>query len=210
MNIRAAGMVEAFSGIHQAVIQSDFGLVKAYLRDPRTVCATDSSDRAPIHLAAALGQASMAALLLAHGANLGASDQNGNQPIHYAGSRKMVEFLLENGCNLHALDKNGDTPLHHGVFRGKPDAVRALLHAGARVNETDHHGETPLHKIVFSPASFTRETAEILLNAGADIFARCKEGNTPYLLAILRKNDLVADLLLKAGDAASRTLPVEK
>ncbi|KAI9340157.1 ankyrin repeat-containing domain protein [Zopfochytrium polystomum] len=58
----------------------------------------------------------------------------------------------------------------------RPDVVRFLLDRHANVNHSDHHGWTALHSSV---SSGNEEIAWLLINAGADVNARSRDGLTP-------------------------------
>jgi ankyrin repeat protein len=52
-----------------------------------------------------------------------------------------VELLLEHGAELEACDDNGQTPLLAAVIDGAEAVVRTLLREGADVNRTDDDGQ---------------------------------------------------------------------
>ena len=56
----------------------------------------------------------------------------------------VVSMLLEKGANIEATDKNGDTPLHVACVYGCVSAVVMLLAKGARVTRSNNKGESPL------------------------------------------------------------------
>ena len=56
-----------------------------------------------------------------------------------------ITSLLEGGANVHATDKDGETALHLAVKERYVEAIKRLLAAGANVNATDNQGETALH-----------------------------------------------------------------
>jgi ankyrin repeat protein len=52
-----------------------------------------------------------------------------------------VELLLEHGAELEACDDNGQTPLLAAVIDGAEAVVRTLLREGADVDRTDDDGQ---------------------------------------------------------------------
>ena len=80
--------------------------------------------------------ASLAALLLEHGADPESRSTNGAElaALHAAvagGDLACVELLLARDVDVNALQQGGITALHAAAHHGRPDMVRALLRAGA-------------------------------------------------------------------------------
>ena len=107
-----------------------------------------------LHMAAAAFRRPMAMLLIEYGADVGAKNRRGQQPLHYAADAnrwepdaqaEMIECLLSAGADANALDKSGVAPLHRAVRTRSADAVRALLDGGADRVAPNKSGSTPLH-----------------------------------------------------------------
>jgi ankyrin repeat protein len=112
----------------------------------------------PLHMAAAAYHSGIAEELVSRGANVGARNRRGAEPLHYAadgipGSRAwdpdaqhaIVEFLIAAGANPNSEDKSGVAPLHRAVRTRCTAAVRALLTHGADARRRNKRGSTPLH-----------------------------------------------------------------
>jgi ankyrin repeat protein len=115
----------------------------------------------PLHIAAAAYQRGIAEELVSRGANVGARNRRGAEPLHYAADgtpgspswnpdaqHAVVEFLIEAGADPNAEDKTGVTPLHRAVRTRCTPAVRALLSNGADALRQNKGGSTPLHLAV--------------------------------------------------------------
>ncbi|KDQ21130.1 hypothetical protein BOTBODRAFT_79913, partial [Botryobasidium botryosum FD-172 SS1] len=102
--------------------------------------------RTRLHRAAIDGALPLVALLLQHGADVGARDCQGRSPLHYAAA---------------ACDRHPSAP----KCTVCPEIVNALLKAGANPNAADENGVTPLHRAVQNTSA---SVAELLLNAGAN------------------------------------------
>ena len=55
-----------------------------------------------------------------------------------------MEFMLAHGADVNATDSRGDTALHRAAYYGRKDMVALLLEYGARVNAQNEAGLTPL------------------------------------------------------------------
>jgi ankyrin repeat protein len=117
-------------------------------------------------------------LLVKHGAELGARDDGGANPFHYAASEGHIKALApliaaakdQGGGKLASYLAQGDakryTPLHWAAQYGggAPDAARMLLKAGAKVDAravkcvralpaTAPRRRAPLHHFEHTPES---------------------------------------------------------
>jgi ankyrin repeat protein len=110
-----------------------------------------------LHGAAAAYRAQMIPKLVARGAEIGARNRRGAQPLHYAvdgvpGSREWnpraqrdtVVSLLDASADPDAVDKGGVTPLHRAVRTRCAAAVSALLEGGANPRRANGSGSTPM------------------------------------------------------------------
>src|SRR5712672_2971546 len=82
----------------------------------------------------------VARILLEHGANVGAKDEEGRTPLHGAtrkGSFELVHMLLEHGADAYARPNDGSTPLLLAAKYENIEVVRALLGHGANVGTED-------------------------------------------------------------------------
>jgi ankyrin repeat protein len=160
----------------EAVKSGDFAAVRELLsEDPSLVNARDAEFGAtPLHWAALRGQSTVAALLVADGADLGARNKAGETPQDVARRQKNNDMLqvltppAPAGGSIFDAAKAGDvariqeilkanpslvglrdtafgaTPLHWAALRGQLDAVRLLLAQGADVGALNNDGETAL------------------------------------------------------------------
>lgn len=94
----------------------------------------------PLHEAAKLGNASMAALLLAYGADLSSTNSAGESPLHRVGRygavllradgghAEVARLLLQRGANPFQRDCSGRTPLQHVSDAGLKDILSRAEH----------------------------------------------------------------------------------
>lgn len=134
--------------------------------------------------------------LLRHGVDISHRDAAGYTPFLVAarfGSNALAERLAERGADTQATLPDGRTALHLAASQNRAEMVRYLLAAGHDVNALDRRGYTPLL------CSSAPAIAHLLLDAGADLLRRGKNGLTA-LMAVEHSNELgIRDRLLSAG-----------
>ena len=82
-----------------------------------------------------------------------------------------MELLLEYQADPNArASPSGWTPLHDAAYSNGRDAIDRLVAAGASVDARANSGATPL---CFAAQEDSAEAAELLLERGADLCARC-------------------------------------
>jgi ankyrin repeat protein len=98
------------------------------------------------------------------------------------------------------VDRAGRSELHYAAFEGRAADVAAYLQEhGDEVNSADKSGFTALH---FAAQEQHAAVAVVLIEAGADLNARNRFGNTPLsvaLFAVRDRDGAVVRALLDAG-----------
>jgi hypothetical protein len=110
-----------------------------------------------LHIAAAAYDTRLVPTLLAMGADTGARNRRGAQPLHYAADgapgsgswnpqaqATVIAALIAAGADPNATDSSGVAPLHRAVRTRCSAAVRALLDGGADPRQPNRSGSTPL------------------------------------------------------------------
>jgi ankyrin repeat protein len=84
----------------------------------------------PLMYAAAKGAVAMLDVLLAAGANVSATDNEGRTALHHActrdGDPRAVRALLAAGADPDALDKHGAKPADYARVAGRPNIIKAI------------------------------------------------------------------------------------
>ena len=150
-------------------------------------------------------------MLLDHGANLNAENDEGKIPLHLVsqddyGSQEhgvdIAQLLLQRGVDVHSQDKDHDTPLHSAAFSGTLEIARVLLDRGADVNAENKQGRTPLHQVAqgeYDSQEHGVGVARLLLERGVDVRAQDKDHDTALHLAAFSGRLEIAKLLIDHG-----------
>ena len=114
-----------------------------------------------LHVASAAYDLEIAMDLVLRGADVGARNRRGAEPLHYAADgapggplwdpgaqSAIVRFLRGAGANPNSQDKSGVAPLHRAVRARGAAAVHALVKNGADPLLRNGSGSTPLHLAV--------------------------------------------------------------
>ena len=99
-----------------------------------------------------------------------------------------------------------DISIHDAAKDGNIKAVKQHLTAGANVDMKDKHGRTSL---LMAAWWNHKETAELLIGAGADVNAMADNGVTPLDLSIKLNLTETAALLRKHGGKTAEELKAE-
>ncbi|MBZ8179093.1 ankyrin repeat domain-containing protein [Oscillatoria salina] len=169
---------------HSATFFGKIEVIQDYLEQGGNVNLLGYRDVTLLQMAAWNNQLEIAQLLIDSGAEVNDQDKYGRTPLHFAASNsdadKLVEFLIERGAELNVVARgnlifDGDGKTRHG---------------------------TPLHIAV---GYNCLNIAEILINQGADVNARCNDlgGDTPLHDAVsgrIARFDVVELLIANGAD----------
>ncbi|KAM6948988.1 ankyrin repeat and SOCS box protein 10 [Aplochiton taeniatus] len=151
-------------------------------------------------------------LLLSHGANANAVDDDGVVPLHACTSSESLEcakYLLQYGAAINAASsETNETPLHVAARNGLPGHVELYLRYGAALDRKNDAGHTPLHAACAQPQE-RREleryhrACQLLMAAGADVRTGDQDKLSPLHMACKTVNPELVELLLEHGAAVN-------
>ncbi|KAM0233281.1 hypothetical protein ACHAPO_007360 [Fusarium lateritium] len=157
----------------------------------------DHCGRTPLSLASAMGHHHICEILLDNGADIGYRDYvYGQTPLSHAaahGHTDVVKLLLSKGSDYDDIG-SGVTPLWLATRSGHLEIIQLLLEAGANPNASSiHTGEACLSHA----ASLGHiRAAHLLLDRGAEVSTRDKNGWTPLHHAVSQGRKRIIELLL--------------
>ena len=151
---------------------------------------------------------------------------SGASPAHLAamGGHDILHVILDlDKAAVHAVNAQKQTPLHFAAVGGNALAVSALIRNGSDVNACTSDGSTALHyacgKVQSTngserPMDGWERCVHVLLDNGADPFARDSKGKTPRdrLPRDARARGVLDDFISKkeaAAEAAAEALCAE-
>ncbi len=106
-------------------------------QDASLISARDADGSTPLHCATWKGHLNVVELLLSHGANVNAKNNNdhwGTTPLHaaaHANQRAIAELLIAHGADIQATNLNGRTPLAETEFHKAKPVANLLKQHGA-------------------------------------------------------------------------------
>jgi serine/threonine-protein phosphatase 6 regulatory ankyrin repeat subunit B len=155
-------------------------IVKLLLEKNVDVNVADDLGNTPLMFAVSGNNDDIVTLLIERKAAVNARNKKQETALLQAaenGHARIVNLLLESGADFRVRNENGLTPLLVAVQAFNPQAsvVELLLAKGEDANETDANGNTPL---MLAARFGAFQVIEPLLNGGADVKARNKDGWT--------------------------------
>ena len=171
--------------LHYAACACNAELARILLELGADVNARNVDGRTPLIYAASDSNAEETVeLLLQHGADVHATDNEGLSALLIADSAEILDLLLAAGADPKQTDAQGNTLLHvnSGCDSDHDAFIERLFELELDVNARNNDGATPLISACknYSPGS---EFITALLEHGADINARDNKGRTALMHA---------------------------
>ncbi|OGE58278.1 hypothetical protein PENARI_c001G12521 [Penicillium arizonense] len=204
------------TALHIAALENNWVAFDMLVIGGADINAWDSEGESLLHKQARDPSAiSVAAHLLAQGANLEACNSQGYTPLQcaaVAGNKAMFLFLADQGARLDVQTAKGETLLHitPPLNQDCLDILESLFECNFSANATTCSGLTPLHHLVINDFNLSDHSTEhtasfisLLLSHGANINAPVASCNaeTALHLAVIAKvpRESLVSLLIKSG-----------
>ncbi|MSO21391.1 MAG: hypothetical protein EXQ56_13215 [Acidobacteria bacterium] len=227
-NVNAA-QADGATPLAWAVERGDAETVDMLIAGGANVNAATDNGVTPLYLACTRSDAAIVGKLLKAGANPNAALWSGETPLMTcarSGSTAAVKLLLDRGANPNAKETTrGQTALMWAAAQKHADVVKLLVDRKADVRARS--ALLPVHKstlpitytenvhfpaatggftaLMFAGQSGDVDSAQFLLNAGADVNERNAEDGSALILAAQNGNEKLALMLLARGADAKAT-----
>jgi ankyrin repeat domain-containing protein 50 len=192
--------VHGYTPLVLAIIFEHDTMVKLLLHANADINRRGPKGEAPLHLAARRGFEGIADLLLQSNADVDATSDSGATPLMVAVENRkesIIRALLKKGANPSLAAEGRKTPLQEAFASVMARIVLLLLHYGAPARELYGTDGGPLWEAIDEG---NEDTVRRLLETGkADVNSRLKNRLTPLMLAKLRRNEAMAQLLISFG-----------
>ena len=136
-------------------------------------------------------------LLVKNRASVNERNKQGVTPIEIAIEQEhseQVDFFAKHNADIFAENMEGDSPLSKALSRPTPDMLKMLV-TSENINSKDSSGNTALHVAIQKDALF--DYIKYLVDAGADVNARNKNGDSVLFMTVKKNRKDVGDLLLE-------------
>ncbi|OAP59095.1 hypothetical protein AYL99_06393 [Fonsecaea erecta] len=141
-------------------------------------------------------------MFLAHGADINALDETGNNALHYfswgEAELEIGQALVEAGADIHIRNTRGESVMHLLARRVncRVDIMQYFIEKGAGVDTEDGASERPLLE---ASLAGNCDAVKLLLDRGADIEDVNENGQTALFVAALAGHTDVVTVLLERG-----------
>lgn len=194
------------SKLIEDIMFQEFDKAKTLVKNGVNVNYQDeSSGSTALMLACQYNFVDMAKFLIEHKADVNLQAKNGQSALMVSArtSEELFQLLLSKGADITMKANDGTTALTQacaGIISKKVSlaVVQTLLDKGANVNEAPVSGHAEGYTCLMMAArNHQPELVKLLINKGADINKKAKDGNTAISLA-RKENDLDMVKLLKS------------
>ncbi|MBR1404292.1 MAG: ankyrin repeat domain-containing protein [Treponema sp.] len=136
-------------------------------------------------------------LLVNNGAYISERNKQGVTPLALAiecQHSEQVKFFAQNGADIYAEDMEGNSPLSKALDMETTEMLSTLVTPN-NITSKDSSGNTALHMAINKDAPI--EHIKYLVDAGADVNARNKNGDSVLFITVQKNRRDAGDLLLE-------------
>ena len=176
-------------------------VVQAIINKGADVNASNKQNKTALMMACLERNIGAINVLLNAGADPRTANIDGDTCLHIAVrtqcNKETLQAIVDHGADVNAISINNQTALMISCLMQNVDAITVLLDSRADPNIADADGNTCLHCAVKQGCN--KYVCQALLNHGADVNVRNKNDQTALMMACLKANVDVINILLNAG-----------
>ncbi|MDF2576826.1 MAG: hypothetical protein K0S74_310 [Chlamydiales bacterium] len=109
---------------------------------------------------------------------------------------EIAKMLVEMGLKKDSLDSNQNTPLFYACELGNEKLIKLVIDSKQQINAVNKFGETAIH-VLLKRSQVSSGSLHQLLEKGAAIHLKDKQGNTPFHLACLHEHENALEILFE-------------
>ncbi|XP_044879644.1 fibronectin type 3 and ankyrin repeat domains protein 1 isoform X4 [Mauremys mutica] len=181
---------EPMSGeqLHRAVSMNDVDAVLNILQGGHVkVDVPDKLGFTALMVASQKGYDRLVKILVQNGTDVNQKNGSGKDSLMlacFAGHLDIIKYLREQGASWEVRDLGGCTALHWAVDGGHCEVIEWMINDGCQVDAKDTCLEwTPLMRV--SAVTGNKDVASLLIEAGADVNMKDKDGKTPLMSVVI-------------------------
>ena len=126
---------------------------------------------------------------------------NGNTCLHsavrYGVMQEVLQAIIDHSADVNATNKQKHTALYEACLTRRTGLINTLLKEGADPSIADTSGNTCLHEAVTQSSS--KAILLAIIDHGAVVNATNQENETALLVACIKRNTCIINILLNAG-----------
>uniref|UniRef100_A0A2I2Z0K2 Fibronectin type III and ankyrin repeat domains 1 n=4 Tax=Homininae TaxID=207598 RepID=A0A2I2Z0K2_GORGO len=173
--------------LHRAVSVNDEDLLVRILQGGHVkVDVPNKFGFTALMVAAQKGYTRLVKILVSNGTDVNLKNGSGKDSLMlacYAGHLDVVKYLRRHGASWQARDLGGCTALHWAADGGHCSVIEWMIKDGCEVDVVDTgSGWTPLMRV--SAVSGNQRVASLLIDAGANVNVKDRNGKTPLMGAL--------------------------
>jgi uncharacterized protein len=197
--------IAQYTGLHAAAHRGDMKALEKLSTTKAALDVRDGNGRTPLHVATFARQREAIRSLIKAGANHALLDNDHYDAVTIAAvadDEESLRLLIEIGASSKLTTSRYDgTALIAAAHLGHDGVVRQLIAAGAPLDHVNNlHWTALIESIVLGNGGLRHQaTLRALVDAGANLQLKDRQGNTPLALAKARGYSEMVVILERAG-----------
>ena len=194
------------SELHRCVEENDLKCVERLLDEGADIEERWENFETPLFGAVRATRLEVARLLVKRGADVNATNDAGERPLHAIWKKSpIVELLIENGAEIDALDKHSSSALMTALNYGKLKTAEWLIEEGASLEVKAKDGWTMLHATARSGSKKIFDAIDEKTAGSKLIDSKTKQEETVLHAAALSNSARLTEELIQRGFGVNAT-----